>query len=59
MNKIQFNSLYINMRLSSIFLKKEKQGETFNSEKQKEKHLTQLICDYGGIRKVRMSKNEQ
>ena len=25
----------------------------------KEKHLTQLVCDYGCMRKVRMIKNEQ
>ena len=40
-NKIQFNSLYINMWLSSLNIFEENQFYKIK----KEKHLTYLICD--------------
>ena len=40
-NKIQFNSLYINMWLSSLNIFEENQFYKIK----KEKHLTHLICD--------------
>ena len=43
LNKIQFNSFYINMWLSSLNISEENQ---FIWDK-KEKHFTQLICDKG------------
>ena len=52
---IQFNSFHINMWLSSLNIFKENQFH----EIKKKKQLTQLICNYGCISKVRMSRNEQ
>ena len=53
-NKIQFNSLNINIRLPSLNIFEENQF----CEVKKDKYLTQLIWDYVCIRKVRMSKNK-